>query len=294
MGTARFFLGVDGGATRCRVRLRDTSGRELGHSVGPASNIYVDFDAAVRVVRETINSVIGADTSRQEIAVGLGLAGFSEDKQVERIAAALPGFARIVVVNDAVAACVGANGLGDGGLIVAGTGSAGIARVGAMTTIIGGRGFKLGDDGSAARLGETALRATLRALDGLEPMSELARALGRHFGSDPLQMSRWAAEAKPRDYGAFAPQILDLARSGDARARQIAGEAAEAIAALANALNALGAERIALVGGLGEPLRPYLSPDVARRLVRPRRDAVDGAILLVGGTLDQSEGPPCP
>src|SRR5258707_15896966 len=88
LATARFFLGVDGGATRCRVRLRDTSGRELGHSVGPASNIYVDFDAAVRVVRETINSVIGADASRQEIAVGLGLAGFSEDKQVERIAAA--------------------------------------------------------------------------------------------------------------------------------------------------------------------------------------------------------------
>jgi len=41
-------------------------------------------------------------------------------------------------------------------------------------------------------------------------------------------------------------------------------------AALANALNALGAKRIALVGGLGEPLRPYLSPDVAKRLVRAR------------------------
>lgn len=294
MATARFFLGVDGGATRCRARLRDSSGRELGHSVGPASNIYIDFDAAMRVVRETINSVIAAVSARQEIAVGLGLAGFSEDKEAERVAAALPEFARIVVVNDAVAACVGANGLGDGGLVIAGTGSAGIARVGATTTIIGGRGFQLGDDGSAARLGETALRATLRALDGLEPMSELARALGRHFGDDPLRMTRWAAEAKPRDYGAFAPQILDLAKSGDARAREIAGEAADAITALANALNRLGAERIALVGGLGEPLRPYLSPDVARRLVRPRRDAVDGAILLAGGTLDEAEASPCP
>ena len=294
MATARFFLGVDGGATRCRARLRDSSGRELGNSVGPASNIYVDFDAAVRVVRETIDSVIAAGAARQEIAVGLGLAGFSEDKEAERVAGALPDFARIVVVNDAVAACVGANGLGDGGLIIAGTGSAGIARVGATTTIIGGRGFLLGDDGSAARLGEAALRATLRALDSLEPMSELARVLGRHFDGDPLRMTRWAAEAKPSDYGAFAPEILDLAKSGDARASEIAGEAAKAIAALANALNALGAERIALVGGLGEPLRPYLSADVAKRLVRPRRDAVDGAILLAGGTLDEAEGPPCP
>jgi len=298
LATARFFLGVDGGATRCRARLRDSSGRELRHGIGPASNIYVDFCAAMRVVRETIESVIAAGAARQEIAreeiaVGLGLAGFSENKDAERVAAALPGFARVVVVNDAVAACVGANGLGDGGLIIAGTGSAGIAHVGAKTTIIGGRGFLLGDDGSAARLGEAALRATLRALDGLEPMSELARALGQHFGGDPLRMSRWAADAKPRDYGAFAPQILDLARSGDARAREIAADAANAIAALANALHALGAERIALVGGLGEPLRPYLPPDLATRLVRPRRDAVDGAILLAGGTLDQAEGSPC-
>jgi len=293
LATARFFLGVDGGATRCRARLRDGSGRELGHGVGPASNIYVDFRAAMRVVSETIDAAIAAGAARQEIAIGLGLAGFSEDKDAERVTAALPGFARVVVVNDAVAACVGANGLGDGGLIIAGTGSAGIARIGATTTIIGGRGFQLGDDGSAARLGEAALRATLRALDGLEPMSELARALGRHFDNDPLRMSRWAADAKPRDYGAFAPQILELANSGDARAREIAGDAAKAIAALAAALTTLGAARIALVGGLGEPLRPYLSPDLSTRLVRPRRDAVDGAILLAGGTLDQSEGSPC-
>ena len=290
MATAQFFLGVDGGATRCRARLRDSSGRELGRSVGPASNIYIDFEAAMRVVRETIDSAIVPGVPRQEITLGLSLAGLSEDKEAERVAAALPGFAHVVAVNDAVAACVGANGLGDGGLIIAGTGSAGIARVGAKTTIIGGRGFWLGDDGSAARLGEAALRATLRALDSLEPMSALARALARHFDDDPLRMSRWAADAKPRDYGAFAPEILDVARSGDARAREIAGEAAKAIEALANALGALGAERIALVGGFGEPLRPFLPPNVARRLVPPRRDAVDGAILLAGGTLGEAEG----
>jgi glucosamine kinase len=293
LATARFFLGVDGGATRCRARLRDASGRELGRSDGPASNIYVDFDAGVRVVRETIDAAIVADVARQEIAVGIGLAGLAEDEEAERIAAALPGFARVVAVNDAVAACVGANGLGDGGLIIAGTGSAGIARVAGKTTIIGGRGFRLGDDGSAARLGEAGLRATLRALDGLEPMSELARMLARHFGSDPLKMTRWAAEAKPSDFGAFAPQILDLAKSGDARACEIVGEAAQAIAALAQALHALGVERIALVGGLAEPLRPYLPPEVESRLARPRRDAVDGAILLAGGILGEAEAAPC-
>ena len=37
-------------------------------------------------------------------------------------------------------------------------------------------------------------------------------------------------------------------------------------------------------------LRPFLPPNVARRLVPPRRDAVDGAILLAGGTLGEAEG----
>src|SRR5258708_23870996 len=97
----------------------------------------------MRVGRETINSVIAAGASKQEIAVGLGIAGFSEDKEAERVAAALPDFARIVVVNDAVAACVGANGLGDGGLVIAGTGSAGIPRLGAPPTLLGRPRFPL-------------------------------------------------------------------------------------------------------------------------------------------------------
>src|SRR5258708_28538924 len=151
LAAARFFLGVDGGATRCRARLRDSSGRELRHCVGPASNIYIDFDAAMRVVRETINSAIAAGAARQEIAVGLGLAGVSEDREAERVAAALPDFARVVVVNDAVAACVGANGLGDGGLIIAGTGSAGIRRVWGPSNTSGGGGAQTPRAGGSPR-----------------------------------------------------------------------------------------------------------------------------------------------
>src|SRR6516162_9019133 len=124
----------------------------------------------MRVVRETIEAAISAGAPRQEIAIGLSLAGLSDDSEAERVSAALPGYARVVAVNDAVAAFVGANGVGDGGLIIAGTGSAGIARGGPRPTLRGGRGFWRGDDGPAARLWESALRATLRGIDGPEPM----------------------------------------------------------------------------------------------------------------------------
>ena len=50
-------------------------------------------------------------------------------------------------------------------------------------------------------------------------------------------------------------------------------------------LEALGAERIAIVGGVAAPLRAYLPSEVEARLQAPKHDAVDGAILLVGGAL---------
>ena len=289
VSTAQFFIGVDGGATRCRLRMRAASGRELAEATGPAANIYVDFDAGLGVIGELVAKVIAraglSAASRREMAIGVGLAGLSSAQDAARVAAALPGWARVEAANDAVTACLGANGSGDGGLIIAGTGAAGIARTAGAARIVGGRGFLLGDDGSGARIGADALRAALRALDGLEPMSGLSRALLAKFNSDPLRIMQWAQTAKPGDYGAFAPQVFDAARAGESGAREIVGRAARAVVAIFRALEALGVERIAIVGGVAGPLRTYLPAEVEARLGRPKHDAVDGAILLVGGTL---------
>jgi glucosamine kinase len=286
---AEFFIGVDGGASRCRARLRDAQGRELAHEVGPAANIYVDFDAGIGVIRELVGGVIAKAerdaASRGGIALGIGLAGLSSAADAARVAAALPGWARVEVVNDAVAACIGANGPDDGGLIIAGTGTAGIARIGGAARIVGGRGFLVGDDGSGARIGADALRAALRAFDGLEPMSGLSRDLLDHFDSDPLRMMQWAQTAKPGDYGAFAPRVFAAARAGESGALEIVRRAARAIVAILAALERLGAERIAFVGGVAAPLRPHFPAEVEARLEPPKHDAVDGAILLVGGSL---------
>jgi len=289
VSAAPFFIGVDGGATRCRARVRAASGRALAEDAGPAANIYVDFDTGLAVMRELVASVIAkaglGGASRDEMALGVGLAGLSSARDAARVAAALPGWARVEVANDAVTACVGANGSGDGGLIIAGTGAAGIARVAGAARIVGGRGFLLGDDGSGARIGADAVRAALRAFDGLEPMSGLSRALLAKFDSDPLRMMAWAQTAKPGDYGAFAPQVFESARAGEPGALEIVGRAARAVVTIFNTLEALGVEQIAIVGGVAEPLRTYFPSEIEARLRRPKHDAVDGAVLLVGGAL---------
>jgi glucosamine kinase len=287
--TKRYFLGVDGGATRCRARLRAASGALVGDAEGPAANIYVDFDRALTAIRGTIAKALeGAGltlAARSGISLGLGLAGLSSRQDAARVAAALPGWANIAAVNDAVAACLGAHGGADGGLIIAGTGTAAIARVKGGDTILGGRGFLLGDDGAAARIGADALRAALRAYDGLEPMTPLARALLSRFADDGVAMERWALTATPSDYGAFAPQALEAAAAGDSMARPIVEVAARALGALVRAVEKLGAPRISMIGGLTAPIRPFLEPEVAAKLSAPMYDPEDGAILAVGGGL---------
>ncbi len=285
-----FFLGVDAGATRCRARLRGARGELLAEIEGPAANAYVDFDTAVAVTRDCVVRtlvVVGSpSTYTNNVRLGLGIAGVSNAAQARIFEAAFPEFAGALVVNDVIAACAGAHSGGDGGLVIAGTGTAGVARVGGGETIVGGRGFLLGDDGSAARMGADALRAALRAHDGLAPETGLTRALRRRFDDDPLAMTRWAISAKPGDYGAFAPLVLEAAQAGDATALIVVEAAAGALGALVVAVESLGARRVSMIGGLSGPIRPFLAADLSARLQAPLFDPMDGAILLAGGVVE--------
>ena len=191
--------------------------------------------------------------------------------------------------NDALAGCLGAHGGGDGALVIAGTGSAAIARVGGRETVIGGRGFLLGDDGSTARVGAEAIRAALRAHDGVGPASSLTEEVMRRFG-DPLTATQWALTAKPAGYGAFMPLVFERAAAGDAVALTIVAAAARAIDALIAATRALGATRVVLVGGMNPAITPYLV-EASRAVLRdPLYDDADGAILIAGGALPELQG----
>ena len=281
------FLGVDGGATRSRARLRDAEGALIAEAAGSAANIHVDFDAAAGALRALVDAILtgaGLDqVERGSIAVGLGLAGFKGESDQTRVAAAFPGFLRVRAANDATTACIGAHAGADGGLIIAGTGSAAVARVRNTETIIGGRGFTLGDDGSGSHIGLDALRAAMRAYDRIGPESALTQDLIGHFNADPVAMLNWALSAKPGDFGGFAPRVFEHARAHDPVALKIVRTAARAIGVLTRGVVALGAERVALVGGMGEALRPYFEPDIDARLKPPLYDPTDGAILFAGG-----------
>jgi glucosamine kinase len=281
------FLGVDGGATRCRVRLRDGNGHILGSAEGPAANIYINRDTALGAITATVTAALrNAELTEDRlscVSAGFGLAGVNQGEDAAFLANAFTHFKHIVLVNDAVAACLGAHAGHDGGAVLAGTGTAGVACIGQTVRIIGGRGFILGDDGSAARIGLAAMRAAIRAHDGLAAATPLTISLLQEFASDPVRLTDWALQAQPGDFGAYAPKVFTAAEAGDDTALMVVAAAARAIDDLARAVKRLGAASIALVGGLARSIEPYLAADVTAILRPALFDAVDGAIFLVGG-----------
>jgi glucosamine kinase len=282
MGRAEpFFLGVDGGGTGCRARIRDAAGRLVSEAAGGASNIYRDFDATLATLVATAEEAAAqAGLRLSTLHAGLGLAGMVTSVDASRLIAAKLPFASVVADNDAYAACLGAFSGGDGGIIVAGTGSIGMAIVAGARHMVGGWGFILGDQGSGAWLGQQAVRRAALAFDGQVPQSGLIAAILTHAGQTRQSLTRWSDTAEPKAYAALAPLIFEHAAGGDGHGLALVAEGAAAISALGQALRQRGARRLCLLGGLRQPYLPHLSPDVRGDLVDPAADAMDGAIMM--------------
>jgi glucosamine kinase len=281
MSTGPHFLGIDGGGSRCRARIRSADGALLAEATGGASNIYQDFKGALGTIMDTSREAARmAGLATGQIHAGMGLAGIVTSVGAEKIVDAALPFASVTADNDAYAACVGAFGGRDGGIVIAGTGSIGFALVGAERHMVGGWGFQLGDHGSGAWVGHHAVRRAALALDGLlQPTRLIAEVLSRS-GGNRLDLSRWSEQARPKDYAKFAPLVFECAAEGDVQGMMIVIEGAAAISNLGRALLARGARNICLLGGLSSVYPPYLDADVKRALVEPEADAVDGAIMM--------------
>lgn len=275
------FLGIDGGGSRCRARIRGADGRVLGEATGGASNIYQDFDGALATLVSTAGNAAGqAGVDLRQLHAGLGLAGIVTAVGAERIEQAQLPFASVIADNDAYAACIGAFSGGDGGIVIAGTGSIGFALVGGERHMVGGWGFQLGDHGSGAWVGHHAVRRAALAIDGLLQPTQLIEEIVSRTGSTRFDLSRWSERAAPRDYAQFAPAVFSCAAKGDVQGMMIVIEGASAISNLGRALLARGAGRICLLGGLAQVYPPYLDADVKRALAPAAADATDGAIMM--------------
>jgi glucosamine kinase len=278
------FLGVDGGGTGCRARLTNQDGVVLGSGVaGPASTrlgVDVSLDAVMTACRGALSEAGLGDDDLPCIRAGIGIAGYGRKGLRESFAAWRHPFASVAFQSDARIACLGAHDGKDGGIVIIGTGSVGLACVDGVEHKVGGYGFPVSDEGSGADIGLRAVQLALRASDGRSESSALLSDVIDRFGKDPTEVVAWMDRATATDYAVFAPLVIRCANDGDSNGRRIVQSAAEAIDTMVRVLVAKGAPRMAIIGGLASAMLEWLAPDVRNGLSPALGDAVDGAIIL--------------
>lgn len=282
-GAGRFFLGVDAGGTHTRARVRDEAGRALGEGMAGPGNARLGDPAYAEVMkacREALAAASVPESAFGRVHAGFGLAGTQQKADREAVLARPHPFASLAVDTDAYAAFLGAFAGRDGAILILGTGSCGLGVIGGKRVTVEGWGAEIADDGSGYAIGRLAVRRSLRALEEMAPMTPLAVEVLAMFDRSPEAVVAWATKAVPGDYAKFAPIVFAHAERGDPLARAIVTETAADATMLIDRLVALGAQRIAMIGGLFPPLLPWLPRRVHPLLVQPEADAMDGAILM--------------
>ncbi|WP_097154719.1 BadF/BadG/BcrA/BcrD ATPase family protein [Cohaesibacter gelatinilyticus] len=304
MATASYILGIDGGGTNCRGRLRDTNGQILGEAMGGPANTRLGVAAAheqvLMVCIETLKaaSLISSDCKPDDDEVnvalgqtrlGVGLAGLHLESQLDDFLNWDHSFASLEACNDAHIACLGAHdGEVEGkGILILGTGSCGYGFKDGSPVNIGGWGFKISDMSSGAVTGYLAVRHALAVLDQIYPSTGLSEEILQHFSHDAETLVLWSDKARPTDYGQFTKLVVHHANEGDEAALDLMRTCGRQTEAMLGAMKTRGIEAVSLVGGFAEHVEPYLRSEMKKMLVPRFHDARDGAILLAGGVIGQ-------
>jgi glucosamine kinase len=280
----RLLIGVDGGGTGSRARITNLEGCVLGAGGAEPAAVRLGIDRSLAAV-ESAALAAAADAglppdvlSKMDAVVGL--AGVGRKGVLEALVVRPHPFRSVRYMNDATIACLGAHQGRDGGIVIVGTGSVGLAVLGEREVRIGGYGFPVSDEGSGADLGLNAIRLALRAHDGRIPATRLTRAIMARFGDDPFEVVAWMDDASATDFARFAPLAMDCAEAGDSVGRQIVMKAAVDIGGLVQRLIECGAPRVALLGGLAPRLELWLPEDIRGSIVPAEGDAIDGALCV--------------
>ncbi|MCH4994735.1 BadF/BadG/BcrA/BcrD ATPase family protein [Pectobacterium carotovorum] len=291
--TTWLYAGVDGGGTGCRARIYQADGTPLGQGHGGRANLLL----GVENVRQSVDDAIAQalkhsglspdDVSR--LKVGLALASAEHRAAYEAFLALPHPYAAQVLNTDALGACLAVNQGKDAGVVIAGTGSCGLAWQNRTITAYGGHEFPISDQGSGARLGLAALQHTYDVLQGWCAPSALSQRIDDFFSASvaPAQaantldaLQTFSQQAKPGDYAQFARHVFDCAQQDDTVSYSLLTQTASEIGLLLAAVARYTPPRLSLMGSIGLHIRPWLTDEWQSQLAAPMGDALDGARLI--------------
>lgn len=280
-----YLIGVDGGGTGTRVRLARADGTELAQATaGPSglshgiANAWAAVGAAVAKAFAQVGVTQPAIGS---VAIGLGLAGVHNKQWAAQFVAADPGYGALALDNDGVTTLLGAHQGKPGAIVAIGTGSVGeVLLPSGEVREVGGWGFPAGDEASGGWMGLRAVGHMQQVIDGRAQGGAFADELVAACGGTRDAIQLWLGKANQTAFASLARIVVAHAQS-DAVAAGILEHAGREVAAMARALDPSGTLPLALCGGLGDVLRPYLPAGLQARTVPPQGDSASGALRMI-------------
>ncbi|MEP6591505.1 MAG: BadF/BadG/BcrA/BcrD ATPase family protein [Gemmatimonadota bacterium] len=282
-------LGADVGGTSMRVALYHGES-ERGRAEGAGSPMRAgEGERLAEQLAHLARPLLLRERSTRADAFIVGASGAGRSQEQGELQAALERQRlawRVRVTSDAELARAAAFEGGPGVLLIAGTGSIALARdTSGRERRVGGRGWRMGDQGSAHWIGLRALEAVGAMHDGLGPATRLPEALCVAAKVDGIAgLIRWSVRASSAEVASLAPGVFHSADGGDPVAIELRERAVDwlvriAVAAGAGPLPvALSGGLLALDRGLREPVATRLeqlhAATVSRRAIDPCRGAV--------------------
>ncbi|HSP34054.1 MAG TPA: BadF/BadG/BcrA/BcrD ATPase family protein [Thermoanaerobaculia bacterium] len=303
LSSTRYYLGVDGGASKTAALVIDENKQDLGRGVaGPSNHLRVGIETATRNIERAVNiALVEAGMAIRQIEYAYcGIAGADHPAHRQRVIDSLRIFfprGNFIVDTDARIALTGAVGFGSGIVIISGTGSVAFGRNGnGEEARAGGWGPTIGDEGSGYAIGREGLAAIVRAHDGRGRRTKMTELLCYDYDMcSPEDLPRfvYATTTHADDIARYGKLVIEAAKVGDGVAQEILTRAgcdlAECVLAVGRRLHLNEvAFPVAYVGGafnaeelLLAPMREALLREAPQAtLAPPHHTPVEGAAFM--------------
>lgn len=182
-----YYIGIDGGGTKTSFKLFDESCKCIANVLGPTCHLLqVNSKKAIQILVEGVNKLLENLPISRNILIGIGLAGYGEDKtlrsEIEKVCEQAFSKFEYYIFNDVSIALEGALNGQDGILVVAGTGSIALSKKNGEYTRMGGWGYMLGDEGSAFWIAKEIFRHYTLQVDGRSEETQLVHIVKNRLG----------------------------------------------------------------------------------------------------------------
>ena len=180
-----YYIGIDGGGTKTKFDLFDSDKNSIASitmpTIHPAQASFKEVVSVLNTAKEKLLANINDRDYVLKVGAGLGGYGINADYRKKLEDEFSTVFDEFKLYSDAYAAMLGALAGEDGILMIAGTGSIALAKVGDETFRCGGFGYRYGDEGSAYSIGKALISRALKEADGRSDKSIVSDLVADYF-----------------------------------------------------------------------------------------------------------------